>query len=558
MLKKIIAIALTALLLVFSGCTSSPTQTPESTIPPGTITVSELSDYTIIYPADYTEYRMQEVNLLCDVIKNITGKAPAVADDKSEPAEKEIILGSSKRENAFSEEINAFTSGLDYIIGINDDKIVLGGNNFYADMRAIYDFMNNYLGYNDIEDKYTEAVKPIVGVNTYIYQQPLLRILGSNFSVSPYTEQYAVRDMHDAYFNMTLIDAGLYSEEQMRDYVKWCARYEIFIIMRSIAYTDVYYDCPVIWGHCITDEPTLENFEAVSLGCKEYTEKYSQYGWKPYVNFVDIFASHDEESYNTYCEAYDKYFGDLFAFSYDKYFGDMSNRDRNILGTMGNSREQALKHGQEFWHYIEAFNLTNGKKKADKMFRTQSYISLCFGADCIEYFQYGDVSDNYTSEGDWSKGSLINCDYSKNDYYYMAQSLNKELLKISEMCLPYENVGAYTIVQKDDIDYFADLNNPYDFSDVITDFESVIYKDSYLIGCFDKKDGDGHAFMLVDIEPLDNSPYNKTIAFPVKIKINGNDVKFYRDGELQEVEKDDDGYYILNTGNGYCWFVTVD
>ena len=28
--------------------------------------------------------------------------------------------------------------------------------------------------------------------------------------------------------------------------------------------------------------------------------------------------------------------------------------------------------------------------------------------------------------------------------------------------------------------------------------------------------------------------------------------------ELQEVEKDDDGYYILNTGNGYCWFVTVD
>ena len=539
--------------LSLTACNPKPSPTPEETV-----AVSELSEYTIVYPSDYTEYRMQEVNLLCDVIKNITGAAPAVADDNAQPVEKEIILGSSKRENAFSEEINAFTSGLDYIIGIRDDKIVLGGNNFYADMRAIYDFINNYLGYDDIEDKYTDEVKPISGVKKYIYKEPYLRILGSNFSVSAYTEQYAVRDMHDANFNMTLIDGGLYSEDEIRDYVKWCARYEIFIIMRSIAYPEVYYDCPVFWGHCILDEPNPEKFETVYLACKDYTEKYSQYGWRPYVNFYGIFSSEDEEAYKATCEAYDKYFSDLFAFSYDVYFGDMSNRDRNILGIMENSRNQALKNGQEFWHYIESYNLSNGAKKPDKMLRTQSYISLCFGADCIEYFQYGDVGENYKAEGDWSNGSLVNWDFTKNDYYYMAQSLNAELLKIAEMCEQYENVGAYTINQKNEIDYFSELSNPYDFSDVITEFESLIYKDTYLVGCFDKKDGDGHAFMLVDIEPLDDIPYDKSIGFPVKIKINGEDVKFYRDGELKDVKKDDDGYYILSTGNGYCWFVTVD
>ena len=84
--------------LSLTACNPKPSPTPEETV-----AVSELSEYTIVYPSDYTEYRMQEVNLLCDVIKNITGAAPAVADDNAQPVEKEIILGSSKRENAFSE-----------------------------------------------------------------------------------------------------------------------------------------------------------------------------------------------------------------------------------------------------------------------------------------------------------------------------------------------------------------------------------------------------------------------------------------------------------------------
>ena len=219
-------------------------------------------------------------------------------------------------------------------------------------MRAIYDFINNYLGYDDIENKYEEPSKAIYGVEKNIYKQPALRILGSNFSVSAYTEQYAVRDMHDAHFNMTLIDAGLYTEEQLRDYVKWCARYEIFVMMRGVLYTDVYIDCPVIWGHSV-DEPSLEQYEAISQWCREYEEKYSQYGWKPDVNFVGIFSPDNEDEFAKFSDAYDKYFSDLFDFSYDYYIGNMGHRGHSVLGTLENPSNKAFQHGQEFWYILK-------------------------------------------------------------------------------------------------------------------------------------------------------------------------------------------------------------
>lgn len=183
-------------------------------------------------------------------------------------------------------------------------------------------------------------------------------------------------------------------------------------------------------------------------------------------------------------------------------------------------------------------------------------MALSFGADCIRYFQYGDASPNYSAEGDWSYGSLVNWDYSKNEYYDTAQSVNKELLDISEILNQYNYAGACTLADKGD--NFTQLKNPHDFSNVISDFENTIYDDMYLVGCFEKKDGNGYAFTLVNVEPLDDVEYDKTIGFLTKIKINGETVTFYKDGVPVDVTKDSDGYYNFSTGNGYCWLVTVE
>ena len=185
------------------------------------------------------------------------------------------------------------------------------------------------------------------------------------------------------------------------------------------------------------------------------------------------------------------------------------------------------------------------------MFRTHSYMALSYDADCIRYFQYGDATGNGTY------GNLVNFDYSKNKHYYIAQQVNEELLRISEILQEYEWLGACTLSDEDE-EIFSKLNDPYDFSNVITDFEQLVYEDTHLVGCFKKKDGSGYAFTLVNIEPLDMVPYDNILSYPAKMKINGNNVKFYKDGKITDIKQDSDGYYNFSTGNGYCWFVTVD
>ena len=147
------------------------------------------------------------------------------------------------------------------------------------------------------------------------------------------------------------------------------------------------------------------------------------------------------------------------------------------------------------------------------------------------------------------------------EHWYNAEKTNADIAFVGEtLCDNYDYAGTYTINRafNDNFIYLEDFYTGFD--DVITDF--VVPQSSsrtpYLVGCYDKKDGDGNAFLLVNMEALDYVPYDETTADPVKIKINGENVKFYREGELKEVEKDSDGYYLLEVGNGHCWFVTVD
>ena len=248
--------------------TASPSPTPTfPTYPKESADITDLSEYTIVYPSYYDEYRMGEVFLLKDAIKNVTGAELDIISDGEEEREHEVIFASSKRQNGVEESISMFESGLDYVVGALNGNIILGGNNFYADMRAVYDYINNYLGYNDIDNIYSEPQSEVSGVNLHIYQKPLLTIMASNYSVSAFTEQYAIRDMHDACFNMTMVEAGAYSKDELIDLVKWCARYEIFLIMRSVRFVEEYTDCPIIWGHTVRDEPHVKDYIMYSQMC---------------------------------------------------------------------------------------------------------------------------------------------------------------------------------------------------------------------------------------------------------------------------------------------------
>jgi hypothetical protein len=74
-----------------------------------------------------------------------------------------------------------------------------------------------------------------------------------------------------------------------------------------------------------------------------------------------------------------------------------------------------------------------------------------------------------------------------------------------------------------------------------------------------KKEGNGHAFILMNLKELDDVPYSETVAAePILLEIIGDNVQVYLDGELIPTEKDENGYYPVYVGVGQALFVTVD
>lgn len=535
-------------------------QTPTVKLPEyenETVQLKDIGEYTIVYPSEYTDYRKQDVEYLQKVIKNTTGASLKVVSDAEEAQGKEIIIASSKRKNGVEEAIEKFQSGLDYVVAVRNGNIVLGGNNFYADMRAIYDFINNTLGYNDIDDKQGEIKTELSGVNYNIYEKPPIQILACNYSVSQYTEQSVMRDMADAHFNM--INVNRYSNENLLNLMKWCARYEIFICLEGEdeSRLDMMYDCPVIYSTLVIDEPLTERI--IAANCVEYMRKYEKYGWKPFINFIPVTSAGDM------LIEWEGVLDGVPMMSFDIYPGHSLywtyRWDMDLLGCYERYSHIARTYNKELWVYIESYNVTNREQNTSKMFRWQGYMALSFGAKNILYFQYGDASPNYTAEGDWSFGSLINWDYTKNDSWFDAQRFNEELLALAQIYNNYEQKGACTLNASIESEWL-NYSSPYPYAkDIVPEYicEDTSNDDAYLLGFFDKKDNDSaHAFTIVNISDLNSEPYESDEAKYVKFKITGENVTFYRNGKTESVEKTDDGYYRVNMANGYCWFVTVD
>lgn len=576
MIKRILCLLMTAVLLIsMAACTSGKTAdvtdtgTPENeeTVTPvvelpkyenETVELNNINDYTIVYPSDYTDLRKKDVEFLQKTIKEVTGASLNIISDLEDTSGKEIIIASSKRKNGVEDALEKLPHGLDYVVAVRNGNIVLGGNNYYADIRAIYDFINNTLGYDDVDDKHGETKETISDVTYNLYNEPEFLFMASNSCVPAFTEQHAIRDMAEAHFNMTFVWEYLYeTDEQLHNFVKWCARYCIFIIMsQSNGYnTELYWDCPVIWGHYVSDEPTVDKFASVHEKCDEYVQKFGKYGWKPYINI-----NAPVEKWTPQCE-WLGLFDSVPMVSVDLYWGHSILKDGwTPFRVFEEVRRVAKLTKRDLWSYIETYNITNQKQNTSKKIRWDCYISLCYGAKNIQYFQYGDASRLHTSEGDWSFGSLVNEDYTKNQAWFDAKNANEEILRIAPIYNQYESEGVL-IYNAEYTEGDTDMQSPYnDMSKYIVDFaEENGARDPYLFGFFDKiGNNDSRAFILVNLEDLNDKHYEMDEARHVKIKINGENVKFYKDGYIQNVDKDNDGYYTVDIKNGYCWFVTID
>ncbi len=559
-MKKKIIYSLLAILTVLS-CTAcaKPTATPDEGLP-----VSALSEYTIVYPAGYTEFRMDIVNELKSVIEHLTSATVKTAPDTEAVQGKEIILASSDRITAFDAEIDAFGSTMDYVVAVDGENIVLGGQNYYSDMRAVYDFINNYLGYDDIAKTYGTPTKKIDGIyKNADYKRPDFTIVATCWTAH-FGETYYIKDIADANFNMMTFFPLGHSELEMHKITRDCARFEV-LLTESISnnenqmlYPELYTDCPAIYGAYLWDEPI--DVEMINGLIEDYLASYSQYGWKPMVNFASDNAKYwkDSESFNK-----------LDAVTFDWYIfvtntpeeaaSELNGEGALYTFVMQNNLNLSNELDMELWTYIQSYKRSGGYFFPEVAYKWQMYMDLCFDTDAILYFEYMTQADPEKHPWRASRNLVVNPDFSKGENYYYAQEANAEILKIHEILSGYEYLGAYTEQKRED-QYYANFTEYEDFG-VIEDIDDSktmqLYgrQNSYLIGCYGKENSNEKAFILMNFD-IPTGENNATLA--TKIKINGDKVTCYKNGIPEVMTPDANGYYEFRIKDADCYLVTVE
>ncbi len=590
-MKKHISFILSLILILamFPACSSEKA-----------ISISSLAEYSIVYPEEYlkvSEYRSDIVDELANAIEKVTGSKVKTVSDAEDAEGKLIILASGKKETVFSEKTAKFNSAMDYIIGVDGDNIVLGGLNYYSDMRAVYAFMNDYLGYDDIEDKILEPSKKISGEFISVYEEPDYFIEAATWATS-FDQPWQIKDIADCGFNMLLLHYTFCTKDEVINTIKWCTRYGIQILMNIIPssnmpYSELYSDCPMIYGGYVWDEPwTEEHYKLATQYYNEFIEKYSQYGWKPYMNFGG--DSYLQEKTQTSLPEMNVISFDWYIFVANQYNGFRPHIEGcDYLTILQGYQKLAEEKDVPLWQYIQSHSGPDRAFNFSKGLRYQLYLSECFGVDRILYFEYANEKEVLT----WMDTSdlVVDTEFKKGSNYEYTKNANNEYILLRNLLKNYDHLGNYTYFTRyektiiNEEPYYLEPQF-YAFFDEYEGFDDVLEEvirpdgmyDSFFVGAYEAKKGNGNAFVFMNLELPDDALYDgETIELddnyvykfscsnpeelifckkdkPIKMKINGSKVTCYRDGVSEVLTPDEDGYYQVLCGNGSCLFFTVE
>ncbi len=570
-MKKIICLIFAvSLLLMTSACNNNPEEAG--------LDVAELGEYAIIYPQSYHtfevrdgeiyDYRMQDVYDLRDAITAVTGKEPAIVSDAEaiDAYTKKIIIASSDADHALKEKTETLKNGFDYIIALDGENVVLGGNNYYADMRAVYSFINGWLGYDDREKKTVSEPKKIKEYYEYNYEDPPLKIVAACFS-GHFPTYEAAKTVADANFNFVIIpeNPADCSRYELMDQLRWFSRFGIRVILSwySNKLTPLYFDCPAVYGHFHLDEPKVNDvpyLEEIDAKIRNYVSEVEGTGWVPMMNYAgleDRMVFFTENSHFFDCcpmVCLDLYWGTGGTFSPDWY----NEYNTKVLHQWEHANELCSKTGRELWSFIQAYQLDRKDYKGDslntsKMFRWQSNTVLSFGSKAILYWNYNNFDP---VPGEY----VLDADYNPTRHWEYVRRNNAELLKLADLMDGYEYKGTYvnnfygTVANR----YWAELSNEYHGADDILNVKySVIGDNPVLVGCFEK--ANGKAFLITNLSDVDQLDYDDSLMDMIVLEINGTPA-FYIDGEkLQESDYSVDGNkYMVSFENGHSVFVTVE
>ena len=332
-----------------------------------------------------------------------------------------------------------------------------------------------------------------------------------------------------------------------------------------------YKDYPCFNYFMFVDEPGTTHYDELKKSIEAFKQMYP--GVRPYVNLLPMYANNAQlaggawmapieyfetadSTYKDYLDQYvekidtdhicvdiypcqripnpecpEKFPAEYLPVSYKDYV-------KNIELVA----DAARNSGRDFWAYIQTCSWSRDMREpVEPEIRWQAYTMLAFGAKTLLYYIMGAYSSH--------TGCAFDVRGDKTKTYFAIQRMALGLHKLSDVYVQYKNLGVFNVNSTPEATPYLEMYNPYKDFKAISEIKC---DNPLLVGCFEKKDGDGSAFTLVNMQDFADP---RTIS--AKLKINGNSITVYRDG-VPTKHTSCDGWYEFTLVQGDGIFVTVD
>ena len=222
-----------------------------------------------------------------------------------------------------------------------------------------------------------------------------------------------------------------------------------------------YGNYPAFCGLYVVDEPQWAGFH---LGDGSRTvdmyapilKNLSELGIYGYANAVpDNGHSGKDEFYDDYLDYFIES-GNLPYLSYDSYVWDRTagHEVTNYFYNLSMIRDRAQAHGIPFWVFIQAGSQWNDAQSRfdselpyypnEKQFQWTVNVNLAYGAQGLQYFTL--FQPNYFSWAesepfDFRRNGMIGAWGNKNEWYYYAQTVNKQVAAVDHVLMHAKNKG---------------------------------------------------------------------------------------------------------------------
>ncbi|MBQ9921731.1 MAG: hypothetical protein IJO52_06070, partial [Clostridia bacterium] len=349
-----------------------------------------------------------------------------------------------------------------------------------------------------------------------------------------------------------------YVMDKMIDYEKPWTDEEIEAFDPA-AMISTYAHHPSFTGCFFNDEPGTESFPWMSRIMNKFEKET---GYSSLINLLPGYANAaqlrfganaakidyydtDPKIFENYCEEYCKQFSsdilctDIYPLDWTQY--GIKRTRRHYVEYINQSAKIAHRYGRKFWCCIQTYGYHAGKRTPNEAeFRWQCYCVLSFGCTGILLW-------NYLGRPEFP--ALVHpVTLVPNDSYYHCQTAMWEMRNLSDTYMQYKYLGSFNMNDDGRVEYLH-MSEPYEDFDGIHDIKS---DDALLFGCFEKKQGKGKAFTVVNMNEFKDE---KSAA--LKFKTKAKKVTVYRKNEFYTLTPQR-GVYTIDLECGEGVFVMLD